>query len=76
MAVESTDALLAGRESLTEVVQLSQIHLPRPPRPQEFVKQMEEKFGRHWKNPGRPRQPAKPEKGQCRLPPFSGREKE
>jgi hypothetical protein len=40
----------------------------------EFVKQMEEKLGRHWRNPG-PRKPAKSETRTEQTPPFSVCEK-
>jgi hypothetical protein len=44
--VESTDSLLGGRESLTELVQLSQIHLLRPPSQTARIRRPERGKGR------------------------------
>ena len=50
------------------MVQLSQIHLLRRPyAPPEFVEQTKKQFSRHWRNPNRPRKPAKSEKEADRL---------
>jgi putative transposase len=57
-------AMVGGRESLTEVVQLRRCtYSGKPFGSMGFVEQMEVKYGRQWKNRGRPRKPPKSEKG-------------
>jgi putative transposase len=61
---EGWRAMVEGRESLTEVVNLRKCtYSGKPYGSQEFVEQLEQKYGRHWRNPGRPRKSAKSEKG-------------
>ena len=61
---EGWTAMLHGRESLAEVVQLRKCtYSGKPYGSTEFVQQMEAKHGRQWKNQGRPRKPVKSEKG-------------
>jgi putative transposase len=61
---EGWRAMVEGRESLTEVVNLRRCtYSGKPYGSPEFVEQMEQKYGRHWRNPGRPRKSAKSEKG-------------
>lgn len=57
-------AMLGGRESLTEVVELRRCtYSGKPFGSADFIERMEGKHGRQWKNRGRPRKPPKSEKG-------------
>ena len=48
----------------------------QPHRPPEFVDQIEEKLDRHWRNPGRPRKPAKSKKRTEQIASVPGLRKE
>jgi putative transposase len=56
--------LIGAGDRLTDVLELRRCtYSGRPFGSDAFVERMEEKFGRHWRNPGRPRKPAKREMG-------------
>ncbi len=64
--------LLSDREHLAEVVELRRCtYSGKPFGPQAFIEDMEKKFGRHWRDRGRPRK-SDLEKGTEHTASFSG----
>jgi putative transposase len=70
---EGWRALLGGRESLTEVVELRRCtYSGKPYATPEVIEELAQKHGRQWKDKGRPRKPPKSEKEADRSASFLG----